>query len=55
MEQTIEHISKRIIELNNIRFDKTAEWTHVHQQEYDRLVNERQLIMGRKFQRFVLK
>lgn len=54
MEQKIEEISKRIIELNNIRFDKDGEWTAVHEQEYQRLVSERQLIMGRKFQRFVL-
>lgn len=55
MEHTIERISKRIIELNNIRFDKTGEWTPNLQQEYDRLTAERQMIMGRKFQRFVLK
>lgn len=54
MEQKIEEISKRIIELNNIRFDKDKEWTVVEKQEYERLVSERQLIMGRKFRRFVL-
>lgn len=54
MEQKIEEISKRIIELNNIRFDNDKEWTVVEKLEYERLVSERQLIMGRKFQRFVL-
>ena len=54
MEQKIEEISKRIIELNNIRFDKDKEWTVVEKLEYERLVSERQLIMGRKFRHFVL-
>lgn len=53
--KTVEEISKRLIALNNIKFDKDSAWTPVHQTEYDQLVAERNLIMGRKFQRFVIR
>lgn len=48
MERQIEECSRRIIELNNIRFDKEADWTAEQQREHDLLVKKRRHLLERK-------
>lgn len=54
MEATLKAISKRLIHLNNIKFDKDGEWTPALQAEYDRLIAERNQLMGPRIRHFVL-
>lgn len=53
--KTVESISKRLIELNNIKFDKDGDWTPILRHEHERLTHERNRLMGSKIKHFVLR